>query len=587
MKKMYVPKTLNEFLNESKSITLKRKYGERQPIVVGTNAPLRNQVLSFVAENASVSKRDLKQYIIGLKEGGATVASANMFIKRNSKYFITENKNGITYFKLSPIGQRLVNQFVPTNDLNVSESFNLNELEDDANNIMSKSLNGRRIDGEDLEDEDLEDEDLEDDVEANDYDENEGPADEVEFNDDRFSDENEDENLEDEDHVEDDQFEYEEDDEKIVLTYYKNKDEDLEDEDLEDEDEDLEDEDLEDEDEDLEDEDLEDEDLEDEDLEDEDLEDEDLEDELDENDDRPENEKTREYDFKDKGRPGLNDMDESLEESVKERMRNIIENIKNNRNENLNEAEETEADEKDELSDEDLEKLGGKDEEKPEGEEETPENEDDNVEKVEITEFIITVDDVDEAIDELAELGVTAERVPVEPKEEEVLAPEEEPVEEPIEEKPEGEEEKSDNLDLDTEEKPEEKVKESLDEAEEEKADDDLDLGASDDLSLGDQGENAPELEDKPEGEEETIEPTAEFEENKIKVPADSWPTLKTWLEEKGVDVKEMFGGDIEMEEVSPEEDTEVTEEPSEEVDDSEIDFSGIGEEDDTKIKKE
>jgi hypothetical protein len=43
-KKSYVPVTLNEFLNESKSITLKRKYGERQPVVVGANAPLRNSL---------------------------------------------------------------------------------------------------------------------------------------------------------------------------------------------------------------------------------------------------------------------------------------------------------------------------------------------------------------------------------------------------------------------------------------------------------------------------------------------------------------------------------------------------------------
>ena len=111
MKNKYVPNSLSEYLGESKSITLKRKYGERPTITAGTQAPLRNQVLSYVAENASVSKIDLKKFIIGLKEGGSTPAAANMFIKRNGKYFVTENKGGMTYFKLSDLGQRLMRQF--------------------------------------------------------------------------------------------------------------------------------------------------------------------------------------------------------------------------------------------------------------------------------------------------------------------------------------------------------------------------------------------------------------------------------------------------------------------------------------------
>jgi len=54
MKKSYVPVTLDAYLNESKTITLKRGYGEKQPVVVGANAPLRNQVLTFVGESQKV-----------------------------------------------------------------------------------------------------------------------------------------------------------------------------------------------------------------------------------------------------------------------------------------------------------------------------------------------------------------------------------------------------------------------------------------------------------------------------------------------------------------------------------------------------
>lgn len=713
MKNQYVPKTLSEYLGESKSITLKRKYGERPTITAGANAPLRNQVLSFVAESGSVSKKDLKQFILGLREGGSTPAAASMFIKRNAKYFLSENKNGITYFKLSNLGQRLVNQFVTTQEANVSERVNaakrklstiLDETRKERNYVKEAVEDDVEDDVEIPSEEDEEDVETpefdvpEDEIEADEID-GEGPADEVDFEEDRFEEEPE-------DHAETDQFEYEEDDEKIVLTYYKQpKDEDLDDE-------------------------LEDEELEDDELEDEDLDQ--LEDEDEELGERPEDEEPREYDFKDKGRPGILGMDESakvsraqfvshklagkkspylggkldkklhnllddedkdegeldnltkeltekkqvaprlgnkvkaelhnlldknqnkdeneiknfddeITESTKRKMMKIIENIKEKRSrkvneavsgaptakefedfiqslielddleeakvqlldmfnqypemhaetgdiegkdkykkgldmfrqyyslrESLNEAEEL-PNAKDELSDEDLKNLEQNPEETPEEEtpEETPEEE---VEKVEITEFIITVDDVDEAIDELAELGVTAERVPVEPKEEEIPAEVEEPempAEEPVEEKPAEEPE----------------VKESLREAEEEKPAEDLDLGTSDELGLGDQGEDAPELEDKP---EETVEPTTEFEENKIKVPADQWPTLKTWLEEKGVNISDMFGGEIEMEEV-PEDDieTEVPEEPSEEISDDDISFEGIGEEDETKVKEE
>ena len=121
MKKQYVPTTLSSFLIESKSITLKRGYGERDPIVVSANAPLRTQVLSFVAESKKVSKGELKQFIAGLNETSKNPgAAANMWIKRNSKFFVAESKNGETFYKLSSIGKRLAN-LAPTG---ISESEN-------------------------------------------------------------------------------------------------------------------------------------------------------------------------------------------------------------------------------------------------------------------------------------------------------------------------------------------------------------------------------------------------------------------------------------------------------------------------------
>jgi len=114
--KNYVPVTLDQYINESKSITLKRGYGAKKPVVVGASAPIRNQVLAYVAEGKRVSSSDLKRFVAGLNETNANpAAAATMWLRRNEKFFIAESKEGRTFYKLSPLGQRLVNRFAPSN----------------------------------------------------------------------------------------------------------------------------------------------------------------------------------------------------------------------------------------------------------------------------------------------------------------------------------------------------------------------------------------------------------------------------------------------------------------------------------------
>jgi len=634
MKKMYVPKTLSDFITESKSIPLKRKYGERPAVTAGTNAPLRNQVLSFVAESGSVSKIDLKKFIIGLKEGGSTPAAANMFIKRNAKYFMTESRNGVTYFKLSNLGKRLVNQFIPNEIANVSETSKntrsklstILESKLRKHNFNEKEVDDESIDGS-LEYDDMEENpefDVPEDAEAS-LIGGEGPAEEIEFEDPDKDEELEDseEDLDLASKVAELESRVTELEEEIAELKGEGDEEPKEDEESSKELETDEDEEFEFEG------------------------DEEFED--------------RKFDFKDKGRPGLLGMDESshvmkaqfvshkltgkkspklggkldpklhnllddnqdkdpnelkeannlgkkldpklhnlltndqdkddnelknFEDEITEsdnrtkRMKEIIENLKSKR---VNEAEESSEDE---LKDEDLDDINLDDETLTDDETATTlDGEDEGVEKVEITEFIITVDDVDSAISELTELGVTAERVESEPKEEEVPAE--------IEEEPIKDDEEDLELDLgDEEQNKAEVAKESLEtfikanylneEGEEDQKPEDL--GTSDELGLGDQGEEAKELDDTGD-EEEVVEPTTEFEENKIKVKAEDWDILKDWLEDKGVDVKEMFGGDIETEEISPEE--AAAEETPVEISDDDINFDGIGDKDDTRVKEE
>ena len=188
--KQYAPTSLSSFLNESKSIMLKRKYGQNDSVIVGSNAPLRNQVLSYVSENLRVSKTDLKRFIAGLNEGSKNpIAAANMWLTRNSKFFITENKNGITYFKLSNVGKRLTSGFSKTQTLSEAEEINLRK----QLNLNRPGLK-RPID---LEHNDIEDEEIHTDLEDGEEDFEEYPLpphskvlipkdEETEFEDDKF-----------------------------------------------------------------------------------------------------------------------------------------------------------------------------------------------------------------------------------------------------------------------------------------------------------------------------------------------------------------------------------------------------------------
>lgn len=456
MKKSYVATNLGQYLNEQKSITLTRKYGEKKPVVVGSRAPLRNQVLSYVAENQKVSRIKLKKFIAGLNEDSKNPnAAANMWLKRNMKFFVAEQKQGITVYKLSKLGEKLLERMTALAEAKINEK-------DNKDKDYDFKVNGKK-----------------------------GIHDEKEVNEEEDGEEEE--------------------------------------------------------------------------------------------------------------------VEEKCNESREERIKKIVEQIKAKRAKRLYEEDEIEApdeddddekEEKDDDSEEDLDLPDFDDEEgdeeSDEGEEETEVEDDD---KVEVTEFIISVDDVQSAIEELGELGIEAEEIADE------VGGDEEMELDDIEAPEEGGDEEVDDFDLDlggdiegeeedvsgeeeemeesitgmegyqkkrndkygkspanlTEEEDDEEMEESsvsgmekhVDDTENLLEDDDeLDMGDLD-LEMGDEegeGEEAPEETPEEGGEDEfDMEETPE-DESQIRVSAENWPQLKKWLEEKGVDIEEMFGGQIEME---------------------------------------
>lgn len=413
----YVPTTLGSYLNESnRSIMLTRKYGESQPVVVGSRAPLRNQVLYFVDENVKVSRPALKKFIEGLNETTSNPAATNMWLKRNEKFFIVENKAGIVSYRLSKLGERLLNAIAPMTE---------------SKKIMPFDKSKKKLDPK-----------------------------------------------------------------KDLL--------------------------------------------------------------LDENEEEDE-----------------------LKESREERIERIIEGIKAKRAAfKLFEAEDEEA-EDEEVEDEEAEDEEAEDEtEETEDEEfeeveteevETEEVESEDDDRVEITEFIISVDDVQAAIAELAELGIDASEVGFPAEDEEGNLDAGANFDEP-EMDMEGGEDEMEDFDLDLggeiggEEAPAEDDMqlEEMNEDEDETSLDDIDAeldseeGEEDDeLSMDDldatpaEGEEEPMTDEIPMDDESGVED--EMGEvggsgSQIKVSAENWDKLKGWLESKGVDIEEMFGGEIEVE---------------------------------------
>lgn len=496
-----VSTSLNSFLNEgSKSILLKRKYGQRNPVSVSPIAPLRNKVLAYVAENVKVSKSELREFINGLNEGKAKPAATTMWLKRNSQYFIAESKNGQTFYKLSDLGRRIVSKLTPQA---TEETNNVSE----AKKGCGCGNNGttRRV--------------------------NEGYFNNCECECDTDNDEEEEE----EDNIRG-RFNDEDEDEEMFMI--GNEEEDIDDY-------------------------------------------------------RPRGDR-RAYDFMDTkkgfGRPGIYDMEDECTEcneefeednELDETMKTVIQKIRKRREDKINEV------------------LGSEEEEEQEtGEEEAAEHN---------ALAVISFDeecscDKEELVDKLASIGLIGNlndegEIEIheinQEEEEESVNPEDETEEmeqtetEEVEESTESTEGKAEDV-SEAAEKDEDETEEETEETEEEETETEDNEEESEE-ETEDEDEEKVEIqgfiitvEDKKEALKELEDLGIEAEdvedaEDQIKVGIDNLDALKTWLEEKGIDLEELLGGEVEEEEAEEEEESEeAADEETETGDDEEVDMSNI-----------
>lgn len=103
--------SFDEYLNEG-HIVVKRKYTQSHPEKkVGSKAPIREKVLSFLAEKGSVSKDQMMDFIGGLNEesGGKT---SRKWLNKNTHLVNVTEKNGTKTYTLTKLGKRLHEKIV-------------------------------------------------------------------------------------------------------------------------------------------------------------------------------------------------------------------------------------------------------------------------------------------------------------------------------------------------------------------------------------------------------------------------------------------------------------------------------------------
>lgn len=97
---------LMESLNE-KIVTAKRKYGDYPSINISTHAPVREKILSYINQMGVVTETELQMYLTKLSEESGKRPNFD-WIKRNSKYVIEREIDGEKVYKLSRLGQKVI-----------------------------------------------------------------------------------------------------------------------------------------------------------------------------------------------------------------------------------------------------------------------------------------------------------------------------------------------------------------------------------------------------------------------------------------------------------------------------------------------
>jgi len=104
----------NDYLNERKRITLKRRYTENHPALeAGFTAKIRNKVLSEIADG-QITQEEFDALVSELS------GDSKRWLRRNAKYF-SVSEDGV---KLSKFGQRALSALAVNEEEEIDEARN-------------------------------------------------------------------------------------------------------------------------------------------------------------------------------------------------------------------------------------------------------------------------------------------------------------------------------------------------------------------------------------------------------------------------------------------------------------------------------
>ena len=125
-------------IDEQKLVVLKRKYNDYPEKRISLVTPVRQRVLKFVAEKEKVTREELQEFFKQFNEETGRNTTFKWF-RTNSKLFKFVKEDGINYFRLSKLGEKVL-QKTEVNENN-NKNVYIDDVIEENPNIEYRNLN--------------------------------------------------------------------------------------------------------------------------------------------------------------------------------------------------------------------------------------------------------------------------------------------------------------------------------------------------------------------------------------------------------------------------------------------------------------
>lgn len=131
--------SINKAIYEGKTVTIKRRYTDAYPEYrAAIITPVREKVLSFVKENGSVSKTEFVEFLKTFNEETGRNTTFR-WVRENKHLFHIVKENGENRYKLSKLGQRVLERTRINENVNINDVLN-EDYSDSLIKLTAKKL---------------------------------------------------------------------------------------------------------------------------------------------------------------------------------------------------------------------------------------------------------------------------------------------------------------------------------------------------------------------------------------------------------------------------------------------------------------